>query len=96
MARTTEIIADINKIEAGEWNHLTKERPFAAWQWLQLTRTVLVERQPRYVFLREWQSSGCRCLLHPDRQSCELYLQFGNCPPGNSKDFQPSRWRQND
>ena len=53
MTWTTEIIESIRQINPGEWNHLVQNRPFANWQWLQLTETVLSNHQPRYVLLRQ-------------------------------------------
>jgi predicted N-acyltransferase len=53
MTWTTEIFKSINQVDPGEWNRLVKNRPFANWQWLQLTETVLINHQPRYVLLRQ-------------------------------------------
>ena len=53
MTWTTEIIESISQVNPGEWNHLVQNRPFANWQWLQLTETVLSNHQPRYVLLRQ-------------------------------------------
>lgn len=53
MTWTTEIIESINQINPDEWDHLVQNRPFTNWHWLQLTETVLVNHQPRYVLLRQ-------------------------------------------
>jgi len=82
MSWTTEIITDINRIEADEWNQLTKERPFATWQWLQLTQAVVVDHQPRYVLLREngELQAAAVCYLQSRFHSRVLQLALGWLP----------------
>jgi predicted N-acyltransferase len=54
MTWTTEIIESINQVDPCEWDHLVQNRPFANWQWLELTESVLINHQPRYVLIRRY------------------------------------------
>jgi predicted N-acyltransferase len=82
MEWTTEIIEDINQVEPGEWNRLTRNRPFATWRWLQVTEAVLTDHQPRYVLLRCDGSlqAGAVCSIQNRFQSRMLQSTLGWLP----------------
>jgi predicted N-acyltransferase len=82
MTTTTEIFETIDSLDPAEWDGLVKGHPFANRRWLQVTESVLVGHQPRYVLLRRdgHLRAGAVCSIHNRFESRALQSVLGWLP----------------